>query len=193
MIDLAELRRRISTNSAEQLYKDLLEGDTAFYFEDEFGSDHQRQYELFRKAVGEAFDVGHTDTCLIGSAKVGFSLHPDKEFSRFDASKSDFDIVVVSEDGFNKVWSDYVDAHYARTGRRFDVQYYNLFRGFLTTDDLRGSDKSYSRWEKRLGPFRRKLEVDFFFDSSSKFRVYKSWDAVKRYHIDGLKTLKNRL
>lgn len=193
MIDLADLKARVSANSLEKLYGDLLEGNSAFYFEEEFPEDHQHRYQLFRKEVGYAFDVDAADTCLIGSAKVGFSLHPDKNFSPFDANKSDFDIVVVSEDGFNSVWADYVDAHYARIGRNFTTQYYNLFRGFLITDDLKGSDKSHSRWEKRLGPFRRKLEEEFYFSSSSKFRIYKSWDLVKRYHIDGLRTLKNRL
>ena len=191
MIELHELQRQIDRHSPQQLFDDLIVGDQAHYFEDEFAEDHAAQYARFRQLVGARFEVGPTNVMLIGSAKVGYSLNPEKLFRPFNATRSDFDIVIVAPDAFEDLWLCYLRSHYRREKRNFEGQFYGLFRRFLTTGDLLSSDPEYSQWEKRLGPLRREVETEFYFDSQVNFRVYKDIEAVRLYHIDSFRTLKN--
>lgn len=193
MTALDDLKSRLRANSPARLYEDLLVNGSAHYFVQEFEDGHERQYEQFRSLVGVAFGVAAADVSLIGSARVGFSLNPTKHFRQFDATSSDFDIVVVSDAGFEELWEEYLSAHYARSGRRFSSEYYDVFRRFLTTNALLSSDPTYLRWEKRLGPLRREIENRFYFDSRINFRVYRDWRSVERYHVDGFRTLQNEV
>lgn len=193
MIELDELKRQLDRHSPERLFDDLIVAGSAHYFEDEFTADHAEQYGRFRQVVGAKFGVGPADVMLIGSAKVGYSLHPDKSFRPFDATRSDFDIVIIAPDAFEDLWLCYLRSHYRRERRNFEGQFYGLFRRFLTTGDLLSSDPEYSRWEKRLGPLRREVETEFYFDSRVNFRVYKDIEAVRLYHVDSFSALKNRL
>lgn len=57
------------------------------------------KYVIFREQVGDKFNVGSQDVCIVGSAKLGFSHSPHK-FGVSFSEKSDVDVVVISEPMF---------------------------------------------------------------------------------------------
>lgn len=74
----------------------LLEG-TPFVFRDS-----PMKYTVFREQVGDQFDVGSQDVCIVGSAKLGFSPSPSTKedgkpkYGTPFSETSDVDVVVVS-------------------------------------------------------------------------------------------------
>lgn len=55
------------------------------------------KYVIFREQVAERFNIGSQDVCIVGSAKLGFSLSPYKYGKKFK-SISDVDVVVISDE-----------------------------------------------------------------------------------------------
>ena len=64
--------------------------------------DHSQHYELC-EAVAEHLGVHPAKVLIVGSAKLGFSIAPQKRYRPF-GDKSDIDVVVVDEALFDRVW-----------------------------------------------------------------------------------------
>ncbi len=86
-------------NMLESFKKDLLNlGDTElvnkYYLSGKaFAFDDDHQYRL-RQSVANFFDIDYSQTFMVGSAKLGFSIKPGRRFMPF-YDKSDIDIVLV--------------------------------------------------------------------------------------------------
>ncbi len=87
----------ITLNNTELVNKYYLSG-TAFAFDD----DHQ--YRL-RQTVANYFAVDYSEVFMVGSAKLGFSIKPERRFQPF-YDKSDIDIVLVCTRLFEEIWRE---------------------------------------------------------------------------------------
>ena len=176
------------------LYKSLLESDTNWIFGRD--NDVTRSAQLYNKlkvAVAKHFNTKPKDVCIVGTAKTRFSLNPKKNFRSF-TDDSDIDLVIVSEDYFEKLWKAYVEYHYQRIfGVDLGDMYYDVFRQFLTIYYLPPNHSMFRQWSKSLGQLSSDLERQFGLYSTIKFRLYRNWEAVQGYHLDGLRTIKLRL
>ncbi|WLA79247.1 hypothetical protein [Bradyrhizobium elkanii] len=67
-----------------------------------FGSDWEL-YRSWKRKLAKQIDVDPLNITIIGSAGIGFSLNPNKDFRDFSA-RSDIDVAVVSEHYFGIAW-----------------------------------------------------------------------------------------
>lgn len=58
-----------------------------------------------RQTVASTFDVEFTEVFLVGSAKLGFSIKPQRRFQSF-TDTSDIDVVIVSKTLFERIWQE---------------------------------------------------------------------------------------
>jgi hypothetical protein len=59
------------------------------------------KYVIFREQLADRFGVGSQDVCIVGSAKLGFSIAPT-QFGVPFTHTSDVDVVLISEEIFNR-------------------------------------------------------------------------------------------
>ena len=141
----------------------------------------------------------------VGSAKLGFSVHPDK-FPRPFGPSSDIDIAVIDERLFDRIWHAIIDWHYPRKSeslpqtdrdwvrqRRRDI-YWGLFH----PDKIRYHGLTFPQ---ALVPL-RDISTSWFdtFRSVSlsagltahdvSGRLYRSWEHILKYQAAGLRRIR---
>lgn len=92
--------------------------------------------------------VFSTDWCniaVIGSAKYGFSLAPQKAFSKFNTENSDLDIVIVSRGIFRDAWHNLRRAHYRNSLPDKKAYIDDVFRRFVSIKSEDFIDTKYLR------------------------------------------------
>ncbi len=62
-------------------------------------------YAQLKAKITTHFGIGITAAHMVGSAKLGFSVAPDKLWKPF-GEESDIDMVIISEDVFNILWEE---------------------------------------------------------------------------------------
>jgi len=99
----------------------------------------EKQYQL-KQEICNHFEIQFTDTVIVGSGKLGFSIKPSKRYECF-GDDSDIDIAVVSTELFQKVWEEaYL---YKKGGADWPGQnsfFKYLSAGWIRPDKLPSSD-----------------------------------------------------
>jgi hypothetical protein len=68
---------------------------------------------LLTEHLSATMEVSEQSLVVVGSAKIGFSLNPDT-FPRRFSDASDIDVVVISDNLFDRVWMTLLEWHYPR-------------------------------------------------------------------------------
>ena len=120
-----------------------------------FALDDTHQHKL-REEVAAYFKLAFTDVFIVGSAKLGFSIKPERRFMPF-GDKSDVDLTIISKDLFEQVWHE---LHlFQKSGGYWDLtsfKHYH-FQGWIRPDKL-----------PRVRSFRFTSDWWDFFNSFSK-------------------------
>ena len=99
------LRRRTATVVSER----ILDGDPFIF------ADDREVYRSLVHELSENLSVAEGSILAVGSAKLGFSVHPDK-FPRPFGPSSDIDMAVIDHALFDRIWHAIIDWHYPRKG-----------------------------------------------------------------------------
>jgi len=171
----------------------------------------------FQEHISSSLGVAEAakDVLIVGSAKTGFSLDPDRYFGPF-RDKSDIDIVVVHQGLFDEAWRNMLAWDYLTMKNRTRTENDWLFRRHCEVwsgcyypkvwrlRDQGGIDLSFPEFLKPL----RRFSFQWFstFRSLGRYkyhpeiprhdanaRLYRTRKHVAMYHAVGLKTLRTRL
>ncbi|MWV27474.1 hypothetical protein [Aurantiacibacter rhizosphaerae] len=183
--------KRLKKDGPVRFVEQILFDDNAWYFPTRSGA----EYADFKSGFAPVFGVSSPEIAVVGSAKFGFSLAPQKGFRAFQPSDeepnpSDLDVVIVSRPIFNETWHQLRRAHYqgAINAREFFQE--DVFRRFIMigADDER--DTHYLRDLSRLmDRVRKEATTKFGITQTIKMRVYASWTDAKAYHIWSMQKL----
>lgn len=174
--------------------KNIIEGSSYFFEEIETGEEFD-----FKKCLSESLNVHYRDLIIVGSAKLGFSIKPDKannsfyEYKEFDQdykvdnnkNKSDIDVAIISE-------------------KLFDLLLLNLYKQsdcYRSNELVWGDRSSFAKYILK-GWFRPDfMPLDFKISPSTapvikefekKYRrcinigIYKSWFYFESYHKNNI-------
>lgn len=192
----------------------LLEG-TPFVFKQS-----PMKYVIFREQVGERFEVGSQDVCIVGSAKLGFSPSATKYGTSFD-EMSDVDVVIISEPLFHRGSAELFRslnelepaAYLVRSALRgnhskedkpcvdlqdwLDVKeairnyVYNNFNPGLLPDDNLLRREVFEKISSTAGLFLA-LEPQVFV-SRIRCRIFRTWKSAEDYYANSLRQLQGAL
>lgn len=163
--------------------KDLatLNDDTVFQKYIAFGDSYILPTELYfelKHDVSMKFGVHSTQVILVGSAKLGFSIAPDKRYQHF-RDESDLDVAVISQDLFDGLWSIAFD-YWNVAGDWYRGTHFRdyLFRGWVRPDYLPPDIQLANEWFEY---FRQLTASQKFGPFKISAGVYKSWRFLERY------------
>ena len=150
----------------------------------------------WKTMLAESLEVDPYDIVLTGSAAIGFSLNPTKNFKRFD-DKSDFDCGVVSQYHFEAAW------RYLRqlrpswltlsnpSKRAIEMHRKNyVFAGAIATDSILGLLPFGLEWQTVLD---KMSSVPPAQNRDVKLRIYRDYDALRVYQAYNIERLRNSL
>lgn len=94
-MDDIEYKEDLLKIPVEKVYnKYIIVGDV-WYFNDKCGKNWFGIYDQFKQLILNKLEAHYNDIAIDGSAKLGFSLNPTKNFRLFN-KESDIDIIVIS-------------------------------------------------------------------------------------------------
>lgn len=156
---------------------------------------NQELYNILRSEVCFKFNIHERDFAIVGSAQTGFSLNP-KNLGRPYSDASDIDIILVSDELFQKIWIDLLDYRkksYAsldpRYRKNFSKLQYILFFGILRLDKLSNEFDFAKKWWE----FFNRLSIDKRFGPRRiRAALFKSWKHVNYYYARNFEEIKER-
>lgn len=192
----------IKSKDAEEIYEEFFVGNDVWYFKELLrATDPSKDYDEVKKLLAKKLGLHSNEIAIVGSAKLGFSVTPtpDKMFKDFcDSSDdpkeiSDIDIGIVNAELFYKLWQAYFDLSY-KGGIPDDMKKYmrkNVFQKFIMINSEIIDHPNLQEWFKKISPCMADLQTIYGISHEVNYRIYESWDAMSRYHINGLHKLKN--
>jgi hypothetical protein len=190
-----ELKIFIKTNTEKDIYYKYLLGQDVWYFQENIkDEDPLLFYDKFKKFIALKLNIHFHNISIIGSAKTQFSFTPKKDFKAFH-DKSDFDIVLVSNELFTYFWSAYYEISQYQRINYYSAMTSNIFRKFVSIreDDPHYDNEALKTWQRKLTEFRTQLQLEYKIYSDINFRIYANWESVESYHLRGIKKLKDKL
>ncbi|MFH1370110.1 MAG: hypothetical protein ABII09_02325 [Planctomycetota bacterium] len=198
-----QFKETLANNSLAAIAQHHVFQGLPYVFRDEPASN-----DLLVGNLCDALDVYEQNVIVIGSAKVGFSLNPNN-FPRKFSETSDIDVIVISEELFDKVWMILLEWQYPRRllnlggleGRWAATRRKDIYWGYMVPDEISYQGLSFPEALKPL----RDVSAQWFntFQSLSLHpefasrtisgRLYRTWDHALRYHTDGLRQIRNRI
>lgn len=149
------------------------------------------EYIKWRHLVATELDVDPMAVQLVGSARLGYSMNPRKNFRIFHEG-SDLDIAVVSPDLFDKAWGELRDL----IEDEFFLQKKNYLRKLVFEECIAldvvlprlsfGEQWSRSRdlFTQELGGAFRKCEVNY--------RLYRNHRSLRSYQVKSVNIARDR-
>jgi len=160
-----------------------------FIFNDDF-----EKYIDWKERLGGLIGVDGKAITLTGSAAVGISLNPDKNFREFNEN-SDIDIAVISSHYFDVSW------HYLRNlgpkrhrlkgPEKASIKDHRerlIYWGTIATDKIIQILPFGKKWMSAIDEMRK---IDPTKDRDINFRIYKDFESLREYQSDCIGKLKD--
>lgn len=146
--------------------------------------------------LGALLEVDPRAMTIIGSAAVGSSLNPARKLKPFRA-ESDVDIAIVSRHHFEIVWRWLRSLGSERYKFPADAQWWInehrerlLYWGVIATDRLLPLTPLAPGWVDALSEMSKVIPT---VGREIKVRIYTDFEALRAYHVSGVKDLQQRL
>lgn len=202
MAGQTELKADLLSLSPKEFYLKHIVKSHNWYFSDYL---HIPQDEIvdkmdyFKEIVSSELQISFHSLQIVGSAKTGYSLSPNKLFRPFhdevpDEPSSDIDIAIISEKLFQLFWSKLREVK----GIWYNQKYYNhltesIFRGYINDKDLLKIAGPCEVWENMTRPINVSLQDNLGFVHPITYRLYRSWDDLEEYQIIGISKARRSL
>ncbi len=159
-------------------------------------ADNRSLFIEWKRALGAAIEVDPACLTVVGSAAVGCSLNPIKNFKAFDEA-SDVDVAVVSHYHFTVAW------RYLRTNsvRRMQIDERTriawdehvkryIYWGTIATDKLLGVLPFGLQW---LNSQTRMSSIDPTKGRVVNLRIYTDYESLRSYQVMSVKNVRDSL
>ena len=152
-----------------------------------YSSDKPEIHSQMTRAIARGLKVPPRDICVVGSARIGFSLSPlrfGEPFSQY----SDIDVFVVSTSLFDPSWMDMLRKRPRRgmilskqTRLRLSAhrERHYIYNGWMYPDDVVEALEIGHQWLRTFSGLSRITQLASRRISA---RLYRTWDHAKLYH-----------
>ena len=190
---LDDFKVKLSSEDIRDVYQRYLLGHDIWYFrEKKQSTSYAQDYDDFKLYLSKKLDIHVNNIAIVGSAKLGFSLSPDKDYKVFN-EESDIDLVIVSEKIYKASWMAFIELQSKDYLPIYAPIAKNIFKGFVSLKEIDIRSEFFEQWERKVRPLKKDFQTVFGIENDINYRVYDSWESVERYHISGLNSLKNKL
>lgn len=181
----------LKTENHDSIVRAHIFGGTPFVFRD-----RPEDSELLFQHLSGKLRIRRDDWTIIGSAKTGFSVAPEKYGQPFRA-ESDIDVVIVSENLFDAIWLDLLRFPRYRLRQLRDSDQdrvrrheYEVYWGRVWPHQLLSVSSKAVGW---IDAFRSTSQIPQLAYHEIRGRLYRTWEHAHIYHLYGLRHLARRL
>ncbi len=190
---LEEFKGKLLSDDIRDVYQRYLLGHDIWYFREKKSSaSFAKDYDEFKLFMSKTLGVHVNNIAIVGSAKMGFSLSPDKDYRDFN-DESDIDLVLVSDGIYKSSWMAFIELHSKNYLPSYAPVAKNIFKGFVSLKELDIRADFFDNWSRKVEPLKKDIQTVFGISNDINYRIYDSWESVERYHMAGLNSLKDKL
>ena len=160
-----------------------------------FGNDFD-SYLNWKQKLSDLIGVDSKAIVFTGSASVGFSLNPDKNLKPFSL-ESDIDVAIISSYYFDVSWfflRNIGTRMYSLTQKEKnaidDHRKRLIYWGTIATDKIIQILPFGKEWIRSIEEMAKETPT---MGRQINFRIYKDFEALKSYHNNNLKLIKDKL
>jgi len=153
----------------------------------------QSRYVTWKSKLAEKIDVDGRAITLIGSASVGFSLSPEKNYCEFN-EESDIDIAIVSSHHFELAWHTIRNLgagihglNHLQRNSLADHRSRLIYWGTFDTKHLLPKLPFGKQW---FEAFEKMTAIDPTRDRDINARIYRDFESLSAYHTNNLNILR---
>ncbi len=140
----------------------------------------QDRYFDLRSEIADHFQLHPNEVLVVGSAKLGFSIVPDKLYRPF-GDESDIDVAIVSSNLFDAIWeSIFIYRHEGGYWPEYGEFIKYFFRGWIRPDKLPPSD-IFQAGKDWWDFFQEVTSSGVYGDYKIAGALYKSWFFLENY------------
>lgn len=172
-----------------------------WYFSDYLGFAQDEiidKMDYFKEIVSSNLGISFHNVQIVGSAKVGYSLSPQKLLHPFHEempgqASSDIDIAIISDKMYRDYWNS------LRQVKGIWNQYYytqltgSIFRGYINEKHLRKIKGIGAKWSELIDPVNVKLQDHLGFIHPITYRLYRNWDDLEEYQLISITKAKRKV
>lgn len=199
-LDSEVIKNDINILTAKEFYLKYIIKSNNWYFSEYQNTPSNElldKMDCFKEIVSENFGVSFHSAQIVGSAKLGISLSPKKAFRKFicmanneSEKESDIDIAIVSGKLFNNIWEELRDIRTKTYIPKYNSLVGSIFRGYINDKDFKDIDLIRKEWEEKISISNIKLQDQLSIIHPISYRVYRSWEDLEDYQLDGIMELK---
>ena len=149
--------------------------DTCYVFDNDAVST-RGSYIHFRREISDHLDLNPRNVAIIGSAKFGWSMSPEKFGAAYNHQESDIDIAIVSRPLFESCWDQIRRAFYNGYDHIRKDHRNEIFAKFLILHPKINYDSMYLRdIRKQMLDLNRIVYEHLKIEDKAKYRIYEDW------------------
>lgn len=159
-------------------------------------ADNLENYIKWKEMLAYKIGVDSKAIVLTGSASVGFSLNPENNLRAF-TEKSDIDVAIISQHYFDISWHflrNIGTNRYSYSRKEItsidDHRNRLIYWGTIATDKIIQILPFGKKWIQSLNEMG---QVEPTKDRVINIRIYKDFEALRAYHLNNLKLIKDKL
>lgn len=189
MRDVANVKSELESLKSSRFVTKWIMDATPFVFEN-----NTMDYIVWREEIAQKMNVDPTDILISGSACLGFSINPAKNFKLFD-EKSDIDVCIISPYYFDTAWRDLLQLnpnrlHGKMKSALMDHRQRLIFWGTIATDKILPLLSFGPSWDKIIN---ESQSLEILKDRDINFRIYKDRRSLRDYLIQGINKCKEQI
>lgn len=197
------IRDNLLATDETKFFEKYIESSKVWYFQEILHVSPEKHMDLldeFKRAVSRSFNVDMYSIRIVGSAKTGLSFSPKKNFREFivdeeqavinNCEVSDIDIAIISTELFNGIWKQLKDYSSMYRINRYRYIAHSFFNGFINEKALRNQTDFVSDLFSMSEKSSLEIRDEYAVIHPINYRIYNSSEDFKRYHINGIRSLK---
>jgi len=153
-------------------------------------------YLCWKESLANKLGVDSSAVSIVGSARLGLSLNPNKKFKPFDEA-SDVDIAIISYHHFQLAWrylrnlgSKLYKLEPIQKSSIQDHRTRLIYWGTIATDKILGILPFGNLWLKALS---ETANISPPIERTINLRLYMDYESLKAYQVNNLVQLRNSL
>lgn len=148
-------------------------------------------YIKWRHLVAAELDVDPMAVQLVGSARLGYSMNPRKNFRKFHGG-SDLDIAVISPELFDKAWGELREIiEDAFSSRNKNYLRKLVFEECIALDIVLPRLSFGEQWSRSRDLFVQDLGGSFN-NREINYRIYRNHKSLRNYQVKSVKLARDR-
>ena len=156
--------------------------------------------DQFKEIVSNCFGVSFHSAQIVGSAKLGMSLSPNKPFRHFvdkacdgNQKESDIDIAIISNSLFAEIWDKIREERKKTAIPKYTTITKSIFRGYINDKEFKELDGLRKDWAEKISKCNILLQGELSIIHPISYRIYRSWEDLEEYQLDGITKTKEVL